>query len=168
MKNNVNLLILALIVILIQVSFINNGILFSFYPNLVLVFTIYVGQKKGRILGGLFGLITGLLMDVLLSPNLGIKALNLLLVGYNIGIMSEYIFEENYKTGVLYVISGTLMYTLINNIIYFFLSYKVSFTAFFAELFRIESILNLIIFLLIQKIRVENIKSFKLPKLKGN
>ena len=108
MKNKMNLLILIIIGILVQVSIINNGVLFRIYPNIILVLTSYVAQRQGRIIGGLFGLISGILIDVLLSPNLGIKALSYLIIGYVVGIISEFIFEESYRTAIFYVVIGSV------------------------------------------------------------
>ncbi len=161
-----NLLVLILIAILIQVSIINNGVFFGIYPNLILALTVYIAQRQGRIIGGLFGLVSGIFMDVLLSPNLGIKALNYLIIGYVIGILSEYIFEESYRTAILYVVIGSLIYNTINNFIYFFLSYNINIYTTFTNLFKLETIANVFLFLLIQELQVEKDRKFKLPKLK--
>lgn len=168
MKSRLNLLVILSVLILIQVSIINNGLLFRFYPNIVLVFTVYLAQKKGRIIGGIYGLISGLLMDVLLSPNLGIKALAFLIVGYGIGIISEYIFEENNKTAIFYVLVGSFIYNVVNLFIYFFLSYNVTISFIFLNILRVETMLEIFIFIVYQEMEIERLKRARLPSLKRN
>lgn len=168
MKNRLNLLVILSIIILIQVSIINNGILFGFYPNIVLILTVYIAQKKGRIIGGLCGLISGLLMDVLLSPNLGIKALAFLIVGYSIGIISEYIFEENNKTAIFYVLVGSFIYSVVNLFVYFFLSYSVNIFSIFLNILKVETMLEIFIFIVYQELEIERVKRVRLPSLKRN
>ena len=166
MKNKMNLLILIIIGILIQVSIINNGVFFRIYPNVILVLTLYVAQKQGRIIGGLFGLISGILIDVLLSPNLGIKALSYLVIGYIVGIISEYIFEESYRTAILYVVIGSILYNIVSNFIYFFLSYNINIYLIFREFFKFETIANIFVFFIVQELQVDNNRKYKFPKLK--
>ncbi|NLW42601.1 MAG: rod shape-determining protein MreD [Tissierellia bacterium] len=166
MKNKMNLLILIIIGILVQVSIINNGVLFRIYPNIILVLTSYVAQRQGRIIGGLFGLISGILIDVLLSPNLGIKALSYLIIGYVVGIISEFIFEESYRTAIFYVVIGSVFYSIINNFIYFFLSYNINVYLILIDLFKLETIVNIFLFLVVQELQVEKNRNFKFPKLK--
>lgn len=173
MKNKIRLAIQLLILVILQISFINNGVLFDYYPNILLVFTIYVSQKRGKVHGGTVGLILGLVYDVLASPNFGIKGLSFLVVAYSIGILSEYIFEEKIWTAVFYVTFGKFIYELIQNIVYFFLSYNVEFKNIFLNVFNMELLIGILFFLLIQffksnKKELNFIYKFKNKKVQNN
>lgn len=150
MKNNLKEILIILLLIIIQISFINNGVLFNLYPNLLLIVTIFLSQKKGKKHGAILGLILGLLYDVLASPNFGIKGLSFMVVAYIIGIFSEYIFEESIWTAIFYTTLGKFIYELVQSIVYFFLSYSVKFTDIFKNTFNVELIISILIFYLIQ------------------
>lgn len=174
MKNKIRLAIQLLVLVILQISFINNGVLFGYYPNILLVYTIYKSQKRGKIYGGLVGLILGLVYDILASPNFGIKGLSFLIVAYTIGILSEYIFEENIWTSIFYVTIGKFIYEVIQSIIYFFLSYNVEFKNILFNVFSMELLLGIIFFLLIQFFKSNRdrklnfISRFKNKKVQNN
>lgn len=168
MKNKTKFFVKILSLIIIQVSVINNGIVFGYYPDLIMVYTIYSAQKWGRIYGGTVGLTLGFLLDILLSPNIGIKALNYMLIGYIIGIISEFIFEESIWVAMTYTMIGTFIYRITQYVVFFFLSYKVSFNSIFLGLFKTETLLNIILVLLFMKhiffIEINQIKNFLIKR----
>lgn len=150
MINNFKKLLICFILVIIQVSIINNGLLLNFYPNILLIYTIFISQKLDSPEPMILSIILGIMYDSLLSPNFGIRTLTFFLVSILINNVRGYIFDENYKTAIFYVLIGVFLYNFIINIIYFFLSYNINFQEILSNIFSIETLLSIFIFMLFQ------------------
>lgn len=167
MKNRIERILIILLLLIIQISFINSGLLFGLYPNILLVYVIYISQKLSRNYGVFVAVITGFLYDSLLSPNFGIRALAFLLVSLLIYSVSEYIFDEDLKIATMYTFVGIVFYHVILTIIYFFLSYGLDLNTLFYNIFSLETLLSILVFIIYQKIKIDKIKILNLAKRRG-
>lgn len=112
---NLKILILSLILLaeLILEStvfhFVNIG---GIYPDLVLItitaFSIIYGRKYSYI----FGLIIGLLADILFGQVIGVHAISYILCAYIIGSLSSNIIKENILTAILFYPLSVIIYHL--------------------------------------------------------
>lgn len=155
--------IISIILLIIQISLINNGVLFNLFPNILLIYVIYISQKYNRSSGMIISLFIGVLYDSLLSPNFGIRTLILFIISIIISVIREYIYDENYKTAIFYVTFGTILYNILLNIIFFFLSYNINIGELVNRIFSIETLLSIIIFILFQ---TDLFKNYKLKNIK--
>lgn len=140
------------LILVIQISLINNGLLFSIYPNILLVYVAFVSQKLTKNASYIIALLSGMFYDVLLSPNFGIRALTFFVIAILINKVSEYIFSENFKSSFLYTSISILVYNTFIHIIYYFLSYKVNFSNILYNYFSLETLLSVLIFYLMVSI----------------
>lgn len=155
MIKRINPIIQLFIIFLIQISIVNNGLLFGFYPNLVLVYIIYITQKSNNLTSIVITLMAGILLDTVLSPNFGIRTLSFFIISIVILYIRDYIFEDNIFIAVLYTLLAVTMYFIISNIIYFFLSYNISISQIFASIFSLETIFSILFFVILQKLNMK-------------
>ena len=117
MKNRLKDLASLLIILIIQVSVINQMI-YKFVPiNLLLIYSIYNTERKGYNNTYLYVLTLGLMYDMILSTNMGIETLMLYIVTIFIGIIREYLFLDTYSVDVFYGMIGTSLYILVGKLV---------------------------------------------------
>lgn len=93
--------------------------LFSFYsirgtiPDLVLMFVVYFAIINGERPGTIYGFLCGLLEDLYMGRLIGLNALCKAIVGYSLGKMQGNVFKENMLVGVLGVLAGTIINSLV-------------------------------------------------------
>lgn len=136
------------LLLIIQISFVNNGLLFSLSPNLLLIYVAYTSQKFSKKTAYALALIAGIFYDVLLSSNFGVRALVFFVIAILVNKISEYIFSENFRTSVLYTAVSILLYNIFIYIIYYFLSYNVNFSEIIYNFFSANTLVSVVIFYL--------------------
>lgn len=86
---------------------------FSFRPNLILIYlvfiSIYIGAEKASIIG----LALGLIIDISVGKYFGYYGLLFIAVGYLYGSLKEKVFKENIFTVILLVIIATIIDNLL-------------------------------------------------------
>ncbi|MDD3853594.1 MAG: rod shape-determining protein MreD [Syntrophomonadaceae bacterium] len=93
--------------------------LFSFYsirgtiPDLVLMFVVFFALINGERRGTIYGFLCGLLEDLYMGRLIGLNALCKAIVGYSLGKMQGNVFKENMLVGVLGVLAGTIINSLV-------------------------------------------------------
>lgn len=142
----------VILVLIVQISLINNSVFFGFHPNLVLVYILFTAQKEEKNTVLFVSLFLGLLTDAILSANFGIRTLTYFIISSIILYIRDFIFEENIKVAIFYTLVGVIMYPILLNIIYFFLSYGFSIRNIIEYIFSMETIILVFVFILFQKI----------------
>lgn len=116
---------------------------------LVTCFALLAGSYTGM-LTGLFG---GLLQDILYSNNIGMNALQYMLIGYLIGLLYEKIFVDRIFVPLFFVFCGSMLRGLIMMIYLYFTRAEVPFHYGFAlvilpEAFYTMAVMPLAFFLM--------------------
>jgi rod shape-determining protein MreD len=90
----------------------------SAIPDMVLVFVVFYALLNGARKGTVYGVMCGLLEDLYIGRFIGINAISKGITAFIIGRLQGNVFKENIIVGVLGVIGGTLL----NSILLFILS----------------------------------------------
>ncbi len=140
-------LILAFLLLTVQVF---NDLLGAYKPDILLILTIYVAQKKGIMEGQLTGFFSGLSEDIFSVELFGIHSFTKLIIGFISGLLSNNFVVD--KIGFQFIIGlvGALLHGLlfilakivfstidVSYYITSFLWVKILFTALLAPLFFI-------------------------------
>ncbi len=102
--------------ILISVCFVLQSSFFSYLqladvvPNLLIILTASAALINGSIEGCLVGFFSGLLLDVIIGPYLGLYALGFTLCGYLAGIFNRIFYKEDITFPVLVIAASDLFY----------------------------------------------------------
>ena len=162
--------LIVLIIIFFLIYFIQSNIFSSFtlggvMPNLFVIFVLFIGLFTSQSIGIGFGVISGLLLDLLYGRVIGTTAIMLCIIGYLGAYFDKNFSKESRITIILMVVGATIVFELglyfINSII---LKFDREYTYFLKILF-VEIIYNvfltIIFYPLMQKTGYLLERSFK-------
>ena len=114
-------------------------------PNLFVIYVLFIGLFASRTLGTIYGIATGLFLDLLLGQQIGINAVTLGLIGFLAGVFDKNFSKDSRMTIMLMVFGSTLLLESLNYLLdYMFLGINVEIINFIIIL-AIEIIYNLIL-----------------------
>lgn len=162
------MVILALSLIMIINLIIQSTILpyipiFGYVPNTALVIIVVVALLKGKHYGGFFGLILGLIQDILFGTVVGVNGLIYFALGYTIGFIQTTLNVENSIIPAICSGLGTIIYNSLYFLLMFFLSRSIPMEVMIKNTFSIEILYNSILAVLIYK---QFSKFFGVPSLR--
>lgn len=73
----------------VQIGFLNDLSFFGVHPDIMLLLAVCAGLVGGPSRGAAVGFVAGILVDLLLSGDLGISALCFTLVGFGVGMVED-------------------------------------------------------------------------------
>ena len=112
--------IIALISYVLQVTFLNYIGIYNIKPNLIVITTISYALIRGKEEGAVYGLFSGLLLDILGGKVIGLFALMGMILGLTIGYLNKNLYNENYLVAIALTACGTFVYNLVYFIIWHF------------------------------------------------
>lgn len=154
-----------LIIYFLQVNVFVNCKIFGVMPNLFVVLILYIGLFANTTYAIAFGLIMGLILDLLYGKSIGITAIMFCIIGY-LGAYFDKNFSKESKLKIVFMVIGA---TIIYELGYYLLSGLIigfDFEWFnFMRIIIFEVIYNVLIIIilypLIQKTGYEIDRSFK-------
>ena len=114
-------------------------------PNLFVIYVLFIGLFASRTLGTIYGVATGLILDLLLGQQVGINAVTLGIVGFLAGVFDKNFSKDSRMTIMLMVFGSTFLVEVLNYLLnYMFLGINVEIMD-FLKILGIEIIYNLIL-----------------------
>lgn len=101
---------LILVFFLLQCSFFSHLMLADVVPNLLIILTASVAIINGSLEGCLVGFFSGLLLDLIFGPYLGMYAFGYLVCGYLTGITNRIFYKEDITFPILMIAAADLFY----------------------------------------------------------
>lgn len=138
---------------------------FGQVPNTALAIVVVIALSKGRIYGGIIGLIVGFLQDILFSMTIGISAFILFFIGYLSGFAEDSFARDNAMNPIIFTFLGTLIYNTLFALFMFFLSRGITLESAVKSIISFELALNSIAAFLIYKLFK---KIFSRPQIRFN
>lgn len=146
---HIELIIIIFVIYFLQSNFFNWFTILGIMPNLFVVFVLFVGLFASKMMGTVYGMIIGLILDVLFRQRIGISFIALGLVGFLATVFDKNFSKDSRMTIMLMVAGLTLLY---ESIIYF-ANYFVLGTTLeiipFLKILTIEIIFNLLLTIII-------------------
>ena len=121
MRRTVLLTVVVLSALLLQTTVFADVRLFGARPELMFLLTIAFGVLEGPASGAITGFAGGMAQDFLLNQPKGITALTLVLVGYAIGMLRQYIVSPSPLLPVSLVAGGTFAGVVFYGVVSFLL-----------------------------------------------
>lgn len=151
----IGLLLGAFIVYILQVNIFNTFTIAGISPNLFVIYMLFIGLFTNQILGISFGILIGLILDLLYGRAIGVSAVMFCIIAYLGSYFDKNFSKENKLTIIFMVAGSTLIFELgayfINSII---LEFEREF-GYFIKIVLIEILYNIllsiILYPLIQK-----------------
>lgn len=110
MKKGLTYGILIVVFFLLQCSFFSQFSLADVVPNLLIILTASVAIINGSLEGCLVGFFSGMLLDAVFGPYLGVYALGYLICGYLTGIGNRVFYKEDITFPILMIAAADLFY----------------------------------------------------------
>ena len=121
MRRTVLVTIVVVTALLLQTTVFADVRLFGARPELMFLLAIVFGVLEGPASGAITGFAGGMAQDFFLNQPKGITALTLVLVGYSIGMLRQYIVSPSPVLPVFLVAGGTFAGVLFYGIVTFLL-----------------------------------------------
>jgi rod shape-determining protein MreD len=123
MTPRVRYAVIALALFLVQMTFVPLIPVAGFTPDLLILWLVAVGVRRGRLEATLGGFLVGLLHDLTTTQFLGLAALSKSVTGYAAGSF----FNENtaeQTLGSYRFVLTTLMLSVLHNVLYYSIFYQ--------------------------------------------
>ena len=146
---NICLIITAFILYFLQANFFNWFAISSVMPSLFVIFVLFIGLFSNRIMGVVYGVAIGAILDLVIGTQIGINAAGLGIIGFLAATFDKN-FSKDSRATIMFMVLGA---TLIFEVIVYILNYMVFSTNIelinFIRILAIEIIYNLIIVIII-------------------
>ncbi|MDD4801807.1 MAG: rod shape-determining protein MreD [Syntrophomonas sp.] len=103
------LALLPFLALLLQSTIFRAITIFGAIPDMVLVLVIFYALLNGERKGTVYGVICGLLEDLYIGRFIGINSISKGITAYIVGRLQGNVFKENLFVGVIGVIAGTAL-----------------------------------------------------------
>ena len=151
-KDIIIIFIIFILLYFLQINVFNNFTIFDVKPNLFIIFIFSIGMKYNKLFSGIVGAIIGFLLDLLISSKIGINMILFGGLGFIISYISEILFVENKLTNILIVFVSTILLETIKyllSILFMHINIEIDI---FICITIIESIYNILLFIIIYPI----------------
>jgi len=139
------ILLILIGIFMFQIYVIDDRQLFGVKPNIILISVIVMSLWYGLYAGSIYGLIIGMIADILFGNSFGIFTLSYTVVGAIIGYLN-YNYRRESKVSLSYItIFGTCIFEFMQYFIYIFLSSSSSNIFYLIIQILISSLLNVIL-----------------------
>lgn len=105
--------IIALLSYLLQSSFLEYAKIYGIKPNLIIITTISYALVRGSREGAIYGLFSGLLLDVMGGKYIGLYAIMGMYLGLIIGSLNKNLYNENYLIPIMVTAGSSFVYSMI-------------------------------------------------------
>lgn len=152
---NMVLILVTFIIYFLQLNFFSWFTIDGVKPNLFIILVLFIGLFTSKNLGAIYGMIIGIILDLLTAQKIGFNALILGAVGLLAEIFDKNFSKDNKMTIIVIVsITTIIAETTVYILNYVFLNLNIDMFA-FIKILLIETmyniILSIILYPLIQK-----------------
>ena len=121
-------------------------------PNLLLILIFSFGFIQGKTSGMIFGLLSGLLMDLFYSGPFGFYSLILIYIGYFNGIFTKYYYEDYITLPLILSVFNELVYCMYIYVFRFLIRGRLNLPYYFWHLMVPEIIFTVVTTLLVYRL----------------
>lgn len=146
---NLFLVLTIFIIYFLQSNFFNWFNIAGIMPNVFVIFVLFIGLFTNKTVGTIYGVVIGLILDLLFSQKIGIQAVSFGLVGFLAAIFDKNFSKDSRMTIMFMVLGSTIIVEVLNYLLsYMFININVEIFN-FIKILVIEVIYNLIITIII-------------------
>lgn len=136
---NLSLILIAFIIYFLQENFFDSFTIAGVMPNLFVIYILFIGLFSGRNKGTVYGIVIGLLLDIVVGNKVGIYTIALGGVGLAAGIFAKN-FSKDSRITIMLMVAG--------------LTFSFEFIVYMLNHFMLDTNLEMLIFLKILMIEV--------------
>lgn len=142
---NIILIVTAIVIYFLQANFFSWFNIAGIMPNLFVILILFIGLFGTRTMGAIYGLVIGLLLDLILGSKIGINSVGLGLIGFLSAVFDKNFSKDSRMTiMVMGIVSTAIFEVLVYLLNYVFLATNVELIN-FVKILVIEIVYNLIL-----------------------
>lgn len=146
---NIVLILTFFIIYFLQANFFSWFNIHGIMPNLFVILALFIGLFANRTMGTIYGIATGLILDLVIGTKVGIYAISLGLIGFLAAVFDKNFSKDSRMTIMLMVLGSTIIFEVLNYLLdYIFLSTNVEILN-FIKILIIEVIFNILLTIVI-------------------
>ncbi len=149
---NICLIVTIFIIYFLQSNFFTWFNISGVRPNVFIIFVLFVGLFASKTLGAVYGVVAGIILDLLLNNVVGINALCLGGIGFLAGVFDKNFSKDNRMIIMFMVFGTTIIFEVAKYIIsYIFININVEIVP-FIQILALEVLFNILITIIIYPI----------------
>lgn len=142
---NIILILIAIFIYILQANFFSWFNIAGIKPNVFIIFILFIGLFATRTMGTIYGLIVGLLLDLILGTKIGIYSVGLGLIGFLAALFDKNFSKDSRMTLMVMVVVATAIFEILCYLLnYLFVSIQIEILN-FIKILVIEMLFNLIL-----------------------
>lgn len=142
---NIGLILTAILVYILQVNFFNWFNIAGVMPNLFVIFILFIGLFGSKAMGTIYGLMVGLILDLVIGTTVGINMVCLGLIGLLATIFDKNFSKDSRMTIMVMTIAATAIFEILSYLLNYILVAINLEILNFIKILLIEIIYNLIL-----------------------
>ncbi|MBQ9012189.1 MAG: rod shape-determining protein MreD [Bacilli bacterium] len=155
------LIFFIVLIFTLQIMLIDGRTILCFKPNLILITVIVVSLCFGLYAGSFYGLIIGIITDILFGNNIGMFTIVYSIIGALIGFFSYNYRKEN-KIALVYVtVIATAVFEFVQYIMYFVISSHYNSILYLLYQLFATSVLNVVIVFIVYSLLYKILSFFE-------
>lgn len=146
---NISLIVIAILIYVLQSNFFNWFTIAGIMPNLFIIFVLFIGLFGSKTMGTIYGLVVGLILDLIIGTKVGINSVGLGLVGFLATVFDKNFSKDSRMTIMVMIVAATTVFEVLSYLLnYIFVAVNIEMLN-FIKILIIEVIYNLIIVIII-------------------
>ncbi len=142
---NIFLILTVFIIYFLQSNFFTWFNIAGIMPNLFVVIVLFIGLFASKTMGTIYGIVIGLILDLLFGMSVGIQAVSLGLIGFLAAAFDKNFSKDSRMTIMLMVLGSTVIVEVLNYLFtYMFEEINVEIFS-FVKILVLEVIFNLLL-----------------------
>ena len=142
---NVGLVLTAILIYILQANFFNWFSIAGIMPNLFIIFILFIGLFGSKAMGTIYGLVIGLLLDLIIGTKVGINSVCLGVIGFLATIFDKNFSKDSRMTIMVMVAAATVIFEVFSYVLnYLLIAIHVEVLN-FIKILAIEILYNLIL-----------------------
>ena len=106
-----------MVIYLLQANFFSWFSISGIMPNLFVIFILFIGLFGNKTMGTIYGIVIGLLLDLILGTKIGINMVGLGLIGFLATLFDKNFSKDSRMTIMVMVVVATIIFEVISYLI---------------------------------------------------
>lgn len=142
---NIFLVLTIFIIYFLQSNFFTWFNIAGVMPNLFVVIVLFIGLFGSKTMGTIYGIVIGIILDLLFGMCVGIQAVSLGLIGFLAGVFDKNFSKDSRMTIMIMVLGSTVIVEVLNYLFrYMFVGTNVEILN-FVKILALEVIFNVLL-----------------------
>lgn len=164
---NISLILIAIVIYFLQSNFFSWFTIAGVKPNLFVIYILFIGLFGNRSMGVIYGIILGIILDLLFYEKIGINLIGLSLIGFLATIFDKN-FSKDSRMTIIFMVFGATVLLEITSYVMSYVLYSINIEIIqFIKILTIEVLYNILIITIIYPL-IQKLGYFIENEYKGN